>query len=62
MKKKKVEELIKYLEDQIVEYEVNLKNIKSDTDEFSGFCKGIITGFKYVRGALKNDLKEPLND
>ena len=56
MNEEQLKELIQYLDKQINEYKNNLNSIKGN-DEFKGFCRGMITGFKYVKGALKQHLK-----
>lgn len=58
MEKNKLEELIKYLEKQIVDYQFNLKQLKKDDSEFIGFCRGVVEGFTYVRQYLKENLND----
>lgn len=53
----KTAELVKYLEDQIVEYQTILMHLGRNEDlETYGFCRGAIQSMKYVRQVLKGDV------
>jgi hypothetical protein len=50
----KIDEIVKYLETQIVEYEVFMKNTNEKREpEAYNYSLGICNAFKYVRDILK---------